>query len=159
MPQDTTAPKPAAGAQDRLLLEHLLQDGRLSHRELARRSGLSLATVNRRMRQMERDGVLRGSTVLVDPEAVGWGLTVLVGLRIDKGHLREVQQEVSRDPRVFGVYDVTGEWDGFVLARLRDRADLDDLAKTTLSARHIQRTNTMVVLKTVKEDAVARLPP
>jgi len=159
MPRGTNAQKGEVGLQDRLLLHELLQDGRLSHRELARRTGLSLATVNRRVRQLERDDVLLGATVRVDAEAVGWGLTAIVGLRIDKGHLREVQEAVAEDPRVFGVYDVTGEWDGFVLARLRDRADLDDLAKTTLSRPHIQRTNTMVVLKTVKEDAFVRLPP
>ena len=95
---------------------------------------------------------------MVDPEAVGWGMTAIVGLRIDKGFIRQVQQTVAKDPRIFGVYDVTGEWDGIVLARLRDRADLDDLAKSTLSGPHIQRTNTMVVLATVFEESVVKVP-
>ena len=69
-----------------------------------------------------------------------------------------MQKTIAKDPRVFGVYDVTGEWDGIILARVRDRADLDDLAKTTLSAPHINRTNTMVVLATVAEEAVVRVP-
>lgn len=159
LPAETDAPPAPLSPQDRLLLEALLKDGRASHRELARRTGLGLATVNRRVHQMERSGLLRGAAARLDPERVGWGLTVLVGMRIDKGHLREVQKQVAEDPRVFGVYDVTGEWDGFVLARLRDRADLDEFVKTTMSLPHIQRTNTMVVLKTVLEQAIVALPP
>lgn len=159
MADGTPAPRQPLDRFDRSLLEALVGDARLSHRELARRTGLGLATVGRRLARLEADGVLHGTTARLAAEAVGWGLTVLVGLRIDKGHLREVQEQVARDPRVFGVYDVTGEWDGFVLARLKDRADLDDFAKTTMSLPRIQRSNTMVVLKTVLEDALVRLPP
>ena len=144
---------------DAAILHALLADGRASHRELAERLGLGLGTVNRRIRQMERDGTIRGYTAILDPERAGWSLTAIIGLRIDKGHVRAVHEEVAKDPRIFGVYDVTGEWDGLVLVRLRDREDLDDLVKSTLSLAHIQRTNTMVVLKTVLETAVARLPP
>lgn len=159
MESDTAVSPPEAGPEDRLLLRELLADGRLSHRELSRRTGLSLATVNRRIRKMEREGAIQGYTVRIHPEAAGWGMTVIVGLRIEKGHLREVQEAIVEDARIVGVYDVTGEWDGFAVARVRDRADLDDLAKTTLSLDHILRTNTMVVLHTVGEHAIVPLPP
>lgn len=153
-------PTPAWGLddQDRRLLRELVRDGRASHRELAERTGSSLATVNRRIRQLETSKAIRGYTALVDPEAVGWSLTAIIGLRIDKGHVRSVHEKISADPRIFGVYDVTGEWDGLVLVRLRDREDLDDLVKSTLSLPHIDRTNTMVVLKTVLEKAIVGLP-
>lgn len=148
------AARPTLDGTDRLLLEHLVADGRASHRDLAQRTGLSLATVNRRVRGLEADGTIRGYTALVDPQAAGYGLTAIIGLRIDKGHVRDVHKEIAGDPRIFGVYDITGEWDGIVLVRLRDREDLDDLVKSTLSLPHIQRTITMVVLNTVLEKAV-----
>ncbi len=110
------------------------------------------------MRALEKAGVIRGYTAILDPNAVGWNLTAVIGLRIDKGHVRAVHEEIAKDPRIFGVYDITGEWDGIVLVRLRDREDLDDLVKGTLSLEHIQRTNTMIVLKTVLERSVAGLP-
>lgn len=159
MPDATTEPKPAIDADDRRILSFLMEDARRSHREISRLSGISLATVNRRLRRMEASGVLRGAVPLILAEAAGWGFTAIVGLRIDKGFLRSVQERIAKDPRVVAVYDVTGDWDGVVIARLRDRSDLDDLAKGTLSVEHIQRTHTMVVLKTVFEDAVVRLPP
>lgn len=149
--------RPALDAQDRRLLKELLADGRASHRELAERTGFSLATVNRRVRQMEADKTIHGYAALVDAERVGWTLTAVIGLRIDKGFVRAVHEKISSDPRIFGVYDITGEWDGLVLVRLRDREDLDDLVKTTLSLPHINRTNTMVVLKTVLETSVVNV--
>ncbi len=156
--KEADAPSRSIDDTDRILLSALRSDGRASHRELASRTGLSLATVNRRVRSLEADGVIRGYGAFVDPEAVGWGLTVIVGLRIEKGHLREVQEAIARDARVFAVYDVTGEWDGVVMARCKDRRDLDELAKTTLSAKHVQRTQTMVVLKTVHENDLVQVP-
>lgn len=159
MPDGTRVPKGPLSDADRLLVEALLQDGRASHRDLAERTGLALATVNRHVRRLEADGVIKGYTAILDAQAIGWSLTAVIGLRIDKGFVRAVHEEISSDPRIFGVYDVTGEWDGIVLVRLRDREDLDDLVKTTLSLPHIQRTNTMIVLKTVLETAVPAMPP
>lgn len=157
METETAVPKRAIDAEDRKLLEALSKDARLSHRALAQRTGMSLATVNRRVHQLEKSGVIRGYRALVEPEAVGWSITAIIGLRIEKGFIRQVHKQIAKDPRVFAVYDVTGEWDGIVLARLKDRADLDDLAKTTLSQQHVDRTNTMFVLATVLEEAVVRV--
>ena len=66
----------------------------------------------------------------------------------------EVQRRIAEDPRVFGIYDVTGEFDSMVLARVLDRAQLDDLSKTVLSSEGIIRTVTHVVLNTVKQNGV-----
>ena len=63
-----------------------------------------------------------------------------------------MQQRIAADPRVFAVYDVTGDWDSMVLARVKDRADLDDLTKTVFTLDGVARSFTHVVLNTVKED-------
>ena len=62
-------------------------------------------------------------------------------------------------PRVFAVYDVTGDWDSMVLARVKDRADLDDLTKTVFTLDGVARSYTHVVLNTVKEDGRTRPAP
>ena len=48
---------------------------------------------------------------------------------------------------------MTGDWDSIVLARVRDRADLDNLTKTVFTLEGVSRSYTHVVLNTVKEDA------
>lgn len=159
MQTETAVPKPKVDDDDLRLLDALVKDARQSHRRLAQTTGLALATVNRRVHRLERENVIRGYRTLVDAAAVGWNLTAIIGLRIQKGHVRPAQRAIAKDARVFAVYDVTGDWDGLVLARVRDRADLDDLVKSTLSAQYITRTNTMFVLSTVLEEATVRVPP
>ena len=139
---------------DRRILAVLLADARTSMRSIAEEVGVALGTVSNRVKRMEEMGVIQGYGVRIDAEKVGWTMTVLCGLRIEKGRLMEVQRRIADDPRVFGIYDVTGEFDSMVLARVRDRAHLDDLSKTVLSSEGIIRTVTHVVLNTVKQNGV-----
>ena len=100
---------------------------------------------------MESSGIITGYSVRLDPEKVGWSLNVVIGLRIEKGRLIEIQEKISRDYRVCGVYDVTGDHDSMVIARAKDREDLDDLIKNVMSVDGIERSLTQLVLNTVKE--------
>ena len=139
---------------DRRILAVLLADARTSMRSIAEEVGVALGTVSNRVKRMEEMGVIQGYGVRLDAEKIGWTMTVLCGLRIEKGRLMEVQRRIADDPRVFGIYDVTGEFDSMVLARVRDRAHLDDLSKTVLSSEGIIRAVTHVVLHTVKQNGV-----
>ena len=123
----------------------------MSLRSVAEEIGVSLGTVSNRLKRLEDTGVVKGYRVEIDPDKVGWGLTVVVGLRIEKGRLLELQRLIAKDSRVLGVYDVTGEFDSMILARAKDRSDLDDLSKTVLSMDGIMRSVTHFVLNTVKE--------
>tara|TARA_B100000902_G_scaffold392151_1_gene444073 strand:- start:369 stop:824 length:456 start_codon:yes stop_codon:yes gene_type:complete len=143
---------------DRRLLTVLLEDARISQRGLAQRIGVAQGTITNRLRRLEDLGVIKGYTVLLEPESIGWTMTVITGLRIEKGSMINVQQNIAADPRVFAVYDVTGDYDSMVLARVQSRKDLDDLTKTVFTLKGVQRSFTQVVLNTVKEDGRV-LPP
>ena len=140
-------------ATDRDLLAALLEDARISQRGLAKRVGVAQGTITNRLRRLEGMGVIKGYTVLLDAESIGWTMTVITGLTIQKGSMIDVQQQIAADPRVFAVYDVTGDYDSMVLARVRGRKDLDDLTSTVFTLQGVQRAFTQVVLNTVKEDA------
>ena len=143
---------------DRRLLAVLLAAARISQRGLAQRIGVAQGTITNRLRRLEELGVIKGYTVLLEPESIGWTMTVITGLRIEKGSMINVQQNIAADPRVFAVYDVTGDYDSMVLARVQSRKDLDDLTKTVFTLKGVQRSFTQVVLNTVKEDGRV-LPP
>ena len=143
---------------DRSIIEELERDSRTSQRKLASKIGVAQGTITNRMQRLEKDGVIKGYGVRLDAESVGWGMTIMAGLRIEKGRMIEVQEKISSDPRVFTVYDTTGDWDSMVLARVKDRSDLDDLTKSVFTLGGVVRSFTHVVLNTVKEDGV-RLPP
>ena len=143
-------------ATDRTILAALLEDARISQRGLAKRVGVAQGTITNRLRRLEEMGVIKGYTVLLDAESIGWTMTVITGVRIQKGTMIDVQQQSAADPRVFAVYDVTGDYDSMVLARVQGRKDLDDLTKTVFTMEGVQRSITQVVLNTVKEDGRVR---
>ena len=137
---------------DRNLLSLLNADARQSQRQLARKLGVAQGTVTNRIKRLEEEGVISGYSAVLNPEKIGWTMTIMAGLRIAKGRMIDVQQKIAADPRVFAVYDVTGDWDSMVLARVKDREDLDNLTKTVFTLDGVARSFTHVVLNTVKED-------
>jgi DNA-binding Lrp family transcriptional regulator len=138
--------------KDSELLIQLTKNGKASQRELSKQTGLALGTVNTHIKKLENDKIIKGYFADIDPERVGFNLTAIINLRIKKGTLMDVQALIANHSRVFGVYDVTGEWDSLILARFKNREEMDNFIKTTLSQKHIERTSTSLVLNTVKEE-------
>tara|TARA_X000001036_G_scaffold169809_1_gene160640 strand:+ start:544 stop:1014 length:471 start_codon:yes stop_codon:yes gene_type:complete len=143
---------------DREIIAALLEDARISQRALARKVGIAQGTVLNRIRRLEEAGVIKGYSVILDPAQMGWSMTIMAGLRIVKGRMIDVQTKIAADPRVFAVYDVTGEWDSMVLARVKNREDLDNLTKTVFTLDGVSRSFTHVVLNTVKEESMPKPP-
>ncbi len=137
---------------DRSILEELNADARRSHREIAHRLKVSPTTVSARVSRLEAQGTIRGYIPVLDDEQLGWDLWAVVGIRILKGRLREVEERLAKDPRAYVIFDVTGDYDALLIGRFRDRRDLDRFVKHALQDPHVERSNTQVVLNRVKED-------
>jgi len=142
---------------DYKIIKVLEDDARTSLRKISELVKVSLGTVSNRVKKMEKNGVIKGYSVILDPDQIGWELNVVIGLRIQKGRLIEIQEKIAKDSRVHGVYDVTGDFDSMVIARAKNRKDLDDLSKNVLSIDGVERSITHLVLNTVKEKT-ASLP-
>ena len=137
---------------DAKILTALIQDARLSSRQISKKTGFSIGTVLARMKKMEREGLIKGYTTFVDHEKLGYQLTVLIEITVSKGRLLEIENEIARMPNVCSVYDVTGLTDAFVVAKFKNREALSAFAKRLLSLPYVERTNTHIVLTTIKED-------
>ena len=142
----------ALNYKDSELLKHLSKNGKASQRELAEVTGLALGTVSNHLKVLEKNKIIKGYTANIDPEKVGFTLSATIHLRITKGKIMDVQASIAKHPRVYIVYDITGEWDSLVLARFKDREEMDEFIKTTLSQKNIERTSTSLVLNNVKEE-------
>ncbi len=141
---------------DRKIIRVLNANARKSFREVAKEVGTSVTAVIHTVKRLEAAGAVRGYVPVVDPDHFGLGLAAIVAVRISKGKLIETQKRIARDPRVAAVYDVTGEWDCFVLGRFAGREDLNAFVKALLAIPHVDRTVTHLVLNVVKEEP--RLP-
>ncbi len=142
----------ALNYKDSELLKHLSKNGKASQRELAEVTGLALGTVSNHLKLLEKNKIIKGYSANIDPEKVGFTLSATIHLRITKGKIMDVQASIAKHPRVYIVYDITGEWDSLVLARFKNREEMDEFIKTTLSQKNIERTSTSLVLNNVKEE-------
>ena len=134
------------------ILKALTLDARLSSRQIAKQCGVSIGTVLSRIKRMENEGVIRGYSVLLDHEKLGYELTVISEMTVSKGRLLEVENEIARLPNVCCVYDVTGLIDAIIVAKFKNREELGKFTKRLLAIPYVERTNTHVVLTSIKED-------
>jgi DNA-binding Lrp family transcriptional regulator len=137
---------------DLRILQVLLEDARFSSRQIAKKVGVSVGTVLSRIRKMEEDGLVKGYSVILNHEKLGYELTVVMEVTVSKGRLVEMENEIAKIPNVCSVYDVTGLTDAFIIAKFKSREALGKFTKRLLALPYIERTNTHVVLTTVKED-------
>ena len=137
---------------DRKLLKELLIDSKRSFRELAKSIGVAPATVINHVQRLESGGVIKDYSVRLDHERLGYELTVVTEIVVSKGKLLETDVEIAKIPSVCAVYDITGQTDAMVVAKFKTRSGLSDFTKKLLAMPYVERTNTHVVLTTVKED-------
>ena len=137
---------------DRKLLRELLTNSKRSYRELATAIGVSAATVINHVQRLESAGVIKDYSARLDHERLGYELTVVTEIVVSKGKLLETDEEIAKIPNVCAVYDITGQTDAMVVAKFKSRNKLSDFTKALLAMPYVERTNTHVVLTTVKED-------
>lgn len=137
---------------EKKIVRALNKNSRKSFREIAKGIGTSAPVVIHKIKKMEKLGAIKGYIPVLDPEYFGFTITAVVALRISRGKLIETQQKIAEDPRVFAIYDVTGDWDSIVLAHFKSREDLNRFIKGVLAQRYVDRTVTHIVLNVVKDE-------
>lgn len=136
---------------DKKILRELLMDAQQSHREIARKTGVSLGTVISRKRKMEENGVIKGYTARLDYEKLGYELTVITEVTVSNGKVVEVGEEIAKSPQAHAVYNATGVSDILVLGRFKSKMELSNFTKRILQMSHVDRTSTHLVLISFKE--------
>jgi DNA-binding Lrp family transcriptional regulator len=143
-------------AIDRKILALLQDDGRLTVTELAGRIGLSVSPCHRRLRELERSGVIRGYRAVVDAHAVGLTFQALVFVTMrqeDRDTLLGFEEAVARIPNVVQAQRLFGDPDyllRIVTADLTAYQQLEDDVLAVLPG--IQRLNSTLVMKHVVSD-------
>ena len=136
---------------DLKIIKELQKDGRASFRDIAEKIKVSEGTVYNRVNKLEESKIIKRFIPEIDYEKLGYELTVLIGLTTEGGKISEIERKITESPNVNAVYDVTGDYDTMVVAQFKNREELNEFVKNTLSLEGVKRTNTMLVLNTMKE--------
>jgi Lrp/AsnC family transcriptional regulator, leucine-responsive regulatory protein len=114
-------------AANRRILEELQGDGRLSLAELGRRVGLSSPAVADRLSRLERDGVIAGYRVELNPRALGYALSAVIRIRPASRQIPKVAEIAQGAPEIVECHRITGD-DCFIMrAHVRDVGHLEEL--------------------------------
>jgi Lrp/AsnC family leucine-responsive transcriptional regulator len=136
-------------AIDRRLVELLRTNARLSYAELARQVGLSAPAVHERVGKLETSGVLRGYHADVDPEAVGLGVTALIGIVQDStADMEQLMRTLSDTAEIESCYFMAGEESFLLKARVGTIAELEHLIVRLNRTVGVARTRTAIALST-----------
>ncbi|MEJ5326653.1 MAG: Lrp/AsnC family transcriptional regulator [Candidatus Bathyarchaeia archaeon] len=134
---------------DLQILSLLQEDCRLSFNKVAHRLGISVGTA---FKNLEKKGILKGYTAIIDTARLGYTLTALILIQVEGSALSSVEQEIAKTTNAAAVYNITGDYDIAIIAKFKDRAGLNAYVKNLLAHPHIKRTVTSVALNIVKED-------
>ncbi|MDE1763764.1 MAG: Lrp/AsnC family transcriptional regulator [Thaumarchaeota archaeon] len=137
---------------DRRILEELLKNSKRSYRQLADYLQVAPGTILKRIKDMESGGIIKSYSIVVDQGKISSQIIALVEIISSGGKLEEMGKKLSKLPNIYGVYETTGSPDAIIIGKFRDTDELGKFARYLLGLPSVSRTNTHVVLNTVKED-------
>jgi DNA-binding Lrp family transcriptional regulator len=138
---------------DRLILEALQRDGRISNKQLAQQVHLSESACLRRVRALEEDGMIERYVAMVSQSKAGVPGDVLVHIglhREEQSELAAFEEAVRNIPEVMECYLMTGEFDYLLRVVVADMADFERIHKDELTRLPgVARVNSSVAIRTV----------
>ncbi len=140
---------------DKLILEALQNDGRISNVRLAQHVSLSESACLRRVRALEESGMIDRYAALVSQREVGLpgNVFVHIGLhREEESELAAFEEAVRNIPEVMECYLMTGEFDYLLRVVVSDMADFERLHRDSLTRLPgVARVNSSVSIRTVQK--------
>lgn len=145
------------GRSDLRILRLLQSDGRMTNAEIAKRLNMSPATCHRRTQRLFDEGYVRGVHARIDPDKVGRGSLVIVGVVLDRStpeSFAAFETAAAAMPMLLDCHLVAGDFDYFLKIRVKDMADFNRLHSSTLLALPgVRQTRTFFVMKEVLDNA------
>ena len=140
-------------ATDRRLLALLQEDATLSVADLATRIGLSPTPCWKRVKRLERVGLIRGRVALLDRAALGLDVTVFVAVRTTQHSdewLQTFAEGVARIPEVVEFYRMSGEVDYLLKVVARDIADYDRIYRKLIKVAPLHDVSSSFAMQEIK---------
>ncbi len=139
---------------DREILNIMLSESEVKYQKIAKKLKTTCGTVHNRIKKMKNDNLLRGNTPNLDCKKLGYDVAVVIQVKIQGGHLTDIQNKYAKHKNVCSVYDITGDVDTIFIAKFKNTAKLNAFVKKLMAEEFVERTNTSLILDTVKETSV-----
>lgn len=147
----------AADAKDHQIIRMLQENARMSLAELAARVNLAPPSVRERLTKLEKQGVIKGYSAVLDTKKLGLDVTVFMLVTLsDHTQKQHVLDALGRVPEVLECHHIAGEENFLVKVKTASIATLEDLLSRIFGLGGVAKTRSIIVLATYFED---RPPP
>ncbi len=143
---------------DKLILELLQEDAKLTIREIAEKTDKSATAIRARIQRLEKD-LIKKYVALIDCRHLGYREMVMASLRVNATNpLELVKQEIENMEKIKYAYVVTGEYPLFIMAKCLNHQDSMGLIETLRNLPGVEEVKTEIVLDRIKEDHSIIIP-
>ena len=141
--------------KDRQILNILQRDASLSMSELAERCALSKTAVWRRVRELEKQNVIRRRVALLDPEALGFALTIYAFVRTNQhsdSWFSKFEKAVTSIPEILEFHRTSGDIDYLLRIVARDMRHYDETYQRLIREVDFADISSTFVMETFKSN-------
>jgi len=143
---------------DKLILELLQEDAKITIREIAEKTDKSATAIRGRIQRLEKV-IIKKYVALIDCRQLGYREMVMVSLRVNATKpLELVKQEIENMEKIKYAYVVTGEYPLFIMAKCLNHQDSMGLIETLRNLPGVEEVKTEIVLDRIKEDHSIIIP-
>ena len=139
---------------DRRIIGALKENGKMTFAELAEKLNVSASTVYNRVTKLEKKGIIKGYTIIVDRSKSGKGTGAALLITVDnQASIEGVCRDLARIPDVESVYEIGGESDIMALVYTASIEEMRKLVNERInSIQGVENVNPLVIMKTYKEN-------
>lgn len=136
--------------KDMQILCSLRENARATNAEIAKKLGVSEATVRRRIKELEKKGIITGFSVLINCPALENSIKSFIHIKVGQNDVDKVASKLERHPRVITLYRILGEYDLICEALFMSMKEMQDFMDQEMKAEGIESSVTYVVAKAYK---------
>lgn len=143
--------------KDERILNVLKENSKLSTQQISKRVSIPITTVHHRIKKLEKDGVIKKYTVVLDPKKIGKPISAYILVTVNYNLLKQIKRTQHDLTKKLKSHDnveeasmVTGGTDIIIKIRVKDIDELDDfVTKYLRNIEGIEKTQTTVILNEI----------
>lgn len=135
---------------DRKILNLLQLDARTPISTISEQAGASTASVQRRLKRLRESGIIKNEIAVIDPEAVGFSITAIIAVDLERDVLKEIDEFKRRaraESQVQHCYCVAGDCDFTLIVIAKDMKDYEAFThRFFFNASNVRRFRSSIVV-------------
>jgi len=143
---------------DKLILELLQEDAKITIREIAEKTDKSATAIRSRIQRLEKE-LIKKYMAIIDCRKLGYREMVMASLRVNSENpLDQIKTKIEEMDKIKFAYVITGEYPLFIMAKCQNHQESMGLIEKLRNLPGVEEVKTQIVLDRIKEDHTIIIP-